>query len=263
MQQLLVGADVEVFVQDIESGVIESSIGIIPGSKDKPYKTKHGFIHKDNVLAEFNMPPADNRTAFRSNVLNVLADLKKVLAKQGKTYAIEASYILEDRYLNHYRAKRFGCDPDFNVWELHSPPRIIDSGLAGNLRTAGGHIHLGFPEKVTMEEQIMVAKSCELHIGLPSVILDNDTERKKLYGVSGVFRHKPYGIEYRVPSNFWIKNKELIDWAFKAAVYSYYSREYVLELTNEDTAEIQRTINNNDKDSAYQLCATHNIRLPL
>lgn len=54
----------------------------------------------------------------------------------------------------------------------------------------------------------------DLHLGVPSLVLDKDTERRKLYGKAGAFRPKPYGVEYRTLSNFWIWSEENIKWAW-------------------------------------------------
>lgn len=46
----------------------------------------------------------------------------------------------------------------------------------------------------------------DLFVGIPSVLLDDpkqQRERRKVYGRAGEFRLTPYGIEYRVLSNFW------------------------------------------------------------
>jgi len=259
MRNLLVGADPEVFVQDIETKEICSSIDILPGTKEDPYKTKHGYVHRDNVLAEINVKPANNPTDFCKNVQNVLCDLKELLKERGKTYSVTTSHELHEKYISHYMAKRFSCDPDFNVWRLEDPPRIINSEDAGSLRTAGGHIHLGFPEEINMDNQLRVVKSCELYIGLPSVIMDKDKKRRSLYGSSGSFREKEYGIEYRVPSNFWLKEYYYMQWIFKAASNAWANRYEVDYLNEEQCKEIQHTINNNDIKNAKKLCNEYGI----
>lgn len=259
MSNLLIGADPEVFVADIVTGEIQSSIGVFPGTKTKPHKTKYGLVHKDNVLAEFSVKPSQIRSEFFMSVKNMLAVVDRLLSKHGKTYVIKASHELNEEYTSHYLAKRFGCVPDFNVWELDAYERVFNSGQFGNLRTAGGHIHIGFPHKVTMETQIEVVKACEFYIGLPSVFMDKDTVRKSLYGASGSFRPKEYGIEYRVPSNFWLKSNDLINWIYRAASRAYNEKHVITYLSEADLKEIRDTINNNDEDKALKLCDKYGV----
>lgn len=259
MSKLLIGADPEVFVKDIKTEQIQSSIGVLPGSKKKPYRTKHGFVHKDNVLAEFSVKPSGTKTEFVVNVEASLYDVDMLLKKKGKTFAILASYELDEEYTSHYLANEFGCEADYNVWELDAYDRIFNSGQFGNLRTAGGHIHIGFPAEVTMELQISVVKACEYYIGLPSVFMDKDTVRKSLYGASGSFRPKPYGIEYRVPSNFWLSSRILRGWIFNQAIHAYKNYHVMDALPKDAVEEIRDTINKNDIVRAYQLCDYYGI----
>ena len=80
------------------------------------------------------------------------------------------------------------------------------------MRTAAGHIHIGWGEDFDPQDDEHFSRCCRLvqqldaGIGLASVLLDNDTERRQLYGAAGAFRPKPYGVEYRVLSNFWVLN---------------------------------------------------------
>jgi hypothetical protein len=50
-----------------------------------------------------------------------------------------------------------------------------------------------------------------MFLGLWSVINDPDTRRRQLYGKAGAIRFKPYGIEYRTLSNFWLADPKLIE----------------------------------------------------
>src|SRR5690606_27611941 len=82
------------------------------------------------------------------------------------------------------------------------------------LRTAGGHIHVGYdnPDNA-MSADIVLAM--DVMLGVPSVLIDGDTRRRQMYGKAGCFRFKEYGLEYRTLSNFWIMSEERIRWAFR------------------------------------------------
>ncbi len=43
---------------------------------------------------------------------------------------------------------------------------------------------------------------------MPAIILDKDKVRTRNYGKPGNFRPKPYGMEYRTLSNFWINDPQ-------------------------------------------------------
>ena len=62
LNNITIGADPELFLINTETGKVVSSIGIIPGEKGNPYRSKDmpkGFgLEIDNILAEFNIPPA-------------------------------------------------------------------------------------------------------------------------------------------------------------------------------------------------------------
>jgi len=50
-----------------------------------------------------------------------------------------------------------------------------------------------------------------------SLSWDNDDRRRELYGKPGSFRPKPYGVEYRVLSNMWLKSISTQKFVFDAA----------------------------------------------
>ena len=55
-----------------------------------------------------------------------------------------------------------------------------------------GHISIGW-DNPTQEQQLDMVKAMDATVGLGSVLLDFDTERKKLYGKAGCFRFREYG----------------------------------------------------------------------
>lgn len=256
---ITIGADPEVFVVDKKTGEVQSSQGIIKGSKHKPFKTEHGFVHRDNVLAEMNVEPAMDAMTFADNVQGVMRDLSTMMKEHGKEIGLLSSNLMDIKYLDHYEAARFGCNENLNCWDIDTPMKP-NAEEAGVLRTASGHVHIGFPFK-DMYDQILAAQACELCIGLPSIAYDRDALRRTLYGRAGSFRPKPYGIEYTVPSNFWLKNRNLMKWVYNSATQAiHYRKHYSVNATMAE--EIQDTINNCDVDNAKRLCNNYGINFP-
>ena len=116
-----------------------------------------------------------------------------------------------------------------------------------------GHISIGW-DNPTQEQQLDMVKAMDATVGLESVLLDFDTERKKLYGKAGCFRFREYGIEYRSLSNFWIKSDESLKWSWDTTMKA-------IELVNSGKIEevkelgnyIVEAINTNNKELAQEL----------
>lgn len=259
--QVLVGTDPEAFVIDTKINKIVSAIGLIPGDKDHPFpiSDEGHAIQTDNVMVEFCVPAANDSSKLNEDIRYCLDIIDGKLPEGLKT-VIQASAVLEDKYLDNEQAQKFGCDPDFNVYT--GRPNIAPNAKT-NLRSAGGHIHVGY-NNPDWEENEKIVKAMDLFLGIPSIVLDTDTERKKMYGKAGAYREKPYGIEYRVLSNFWIKNEETVRWAFdqtmKAVMFVNNSIDGDF-ISDDDQADIQLAINNQDLDLACKIAKKYNILL--
>jgi hypothetical protein len=257
---LTIGHDAEIFVTD-ERGTIAHAIGLIGGTKENPFKIKDGALQEDNVLAELNIWPADTADAFVRRTNSVMETLKGMLPR-GYGVEVKSSHHYTKEFLMGAgdKALEFGCDPDYNCWTLDQ--NQIASSLT-TLRTAGGHVHIGFEEHVDAVEQTSTMRMCDYMLGLPSVLLDPDTERRNLYGSAGAYRPKPYGAEYRVLSNFWLHDEQLMRWVFDNAISSYENRQmlegYRMQLP---AGELQRIINQSDKAAAGEWVRTLNIPMP-
>lgn len=220
----LIGADIEVFLRDKITQSPISAEGIIKGTKDEPFNfdssNKYYAISLDNVAAEFCIPPSLTKEEFLHGIKKGINYINSVIPKELEIFSFPAA-IFEDKWLQTENAKTFGCEPDYNVWlrEINPKPEAPNP----NLRSCGGHIHLGY----TIDEQILeamgkekmivdewVIKAMDAFVGLPSVILEPNNERKLLYGKAGCFRFKPYGVEYRTVSNYYLKNDELTSFIF-------------------------------------------------
>lgn len=239
---MLLGADPEVFIQ--RRGQVVPVIGLLGGTKKDPLPVRLGAVQEDNVLAEFNILPASTSKDWETNLATTLRDMRSILAQRGYGLTFKASHTFTQKELLEAgpQAMTFGCDPDFNAWErcVNLPP-----SRATTLRTAGGHIHLGI-DGMSMNECAQVSKNCDLFLGVPSVLMDDDTIRRTMYGKAGSFRKKPYGVEYRALSNFWIRNKTLRRWAYSQS-------HKAAQFTERVPDEVATCINTGNRQLALQL----------
>lgn len=95
--------------------------------------------------------------------------------------------------------------PDFNVYTQSINPK--PEKFEDNTRTTGLHIHIGY-EKPSIDFSLQLVKYMDMYVGVPSVIHDTDTKRRKYYGNAGSFRLCEYGVEYRCLSGLWLKDEE-------------------------------------------------------
>lgn len=224
---LLVGADVEVFLREAQTNNLVTACGKIGGTKDNPRKIlgdKFSALQEDNVMLEFNIDPARNADNFRDNINKVLVHIYEELEQQGLKIDVSSSQVFTPEALKHPLALVMGCDPDVSAWSVKPNP-IVQPEQLGNLRTSGGHIHITFKvnkENPTMLHKVNLIRMLDLALGVPSVILDPDQDRRRHYGRPGAFRSKGDNhVEYRTMSNFWIKSDELKEWAFNGVSWAF------------------------------------------
>jgi len=249
MKKLYIGADPELFLQDVVAGHLISAIGKIGGTKQEPLPVKElgeGYaVQEDNVALEYNIPPADSPEQLKEHINKMMGYIHSLVSKQGLSVNTESACIFPRSQLADPRALEFGCDPDFNAWTLAVNPRPKAANKA--LRSCGGHVHVGCGQDLNVPEAV---KRLDLTLAVPSVLMDNGQLRKQLYGKAGAFRGKPYGFEYRVLSNFWIFREDYIEWVFNNTQLGL----SLLELDiSEDADNIVNAVNNNDKNLAQML----------
>lgn len=251
MENVKIGADPELFLA--KNGEIISAEGLIGGSKKEPRPiSKEGHaVQEDNVMIEFNIPASESKEDFIFNINFVKSYLETLADMKGCTLNFDASAVLDDKYLSTDQAQEFGCEPDYNLYLRDENPRPEGTG---NLRSCGGHIHVGYDnpsENMTMQ----VVYAMDLVLGLESLALDKDDRRKLLYGKAGSFRFKPYGFEYRTLSNFWIANDELIGWAYDKTLEAIALVESgkIAGLVKEYSELAEKAINTNDKELALHI----------
>lgn len=251
MADLKLGADPELFVKDAQ-GNISSVAGLLGCNKENKIDTGRGVrLQEDNVLIEFDIDPCTTFAQF-NKLLNYGGDAcqNAVAAHDLELAHGLSSYIFDEDVMDTFddSAFEFGCSPDYNALNMRRFPKARATTL---LRTAGGHVHMGWDHftDVSIEQQRQVAVMCDYFLGLPSILLDRDIQRRELYGMAGSFRPKEYGIEYRVLSNFWLSdnaNKRMV-WdqtnkAFGAGTGDLYAQLSAII----DPQEVQRVINSGD-----------------
>ena len=241
--KFLIGADPEFFIKK-KYGGYASAVGLIGGSKWEPKKIDEDghAILEDNVAVEFNIKPASSFDEFRSSIHKVLDHIRGILP--GYEFSKESAVSFPQEELMTPEAQMFGCEPDFDAWRecVNEKPCADDK----NLRSAGGHIHVG--SDLAINNPVAVIRAMDLFLGVPSTQLDAGTLRRELYGKAGCFRAKSYGAEYRTLSNFWIFDDSLIQWAFGGTQRAL---EFVEKGNTIDVADgyrIQRCINTNNPD---------------
>ena len=216
MNKFTMGTDQEMFPK--RKGDYISAIPLIKGTKEDPEPLPNGgTIQHDNVAVEFAIDPANSKADLIQKVGNALQDVVNYLPNDVDI-DIVPSVVFPSDQLKDPGAGEAGCDPDFSVWtgKKNEPPQ----GFAKqSVRTAGGHIHVGFIEGSGNDflkdkiGRVHTVKMFDLFHGVVFSILDYSSaalRRRELYGKPGCYRPTDYGIEYRTLSSFWIRSPELV-----------------------------------------------------
>lgn len=262
-----IGADPELLLRN-QQGQLVSAEGLTGGTKEAPVPIlgmeelfEQGFaMQEDNVMLEYNLQPMTNVSGFvaanRAAITNIT---KNLLNPNGLTIHPDPVAEYDPSYLQSEQAMRFGCAPDQDAYSGGSPSVVRSPSLMGNHRMAGGHIHIGFDNPANIPTHIIV-QLADMLIGLTEVRISNTQGmRREYYGTAGRYRQKPYGIEYRTPSNRWVFDTDLQeklgDGAWRLATRLENGQENVLHelYTSIPPQEVRNAINTEDRDTARRL----------
>lgn len=252
---ITLGSDPEVFVT--KNGKPYPSTGLVEGAgKKNPKHIGDGFyVQEDNVMLEFNIPPSDSEDVFVQNIQGAIGRILPLIPDYG--ILVESSMEFDSEHLQTEKAFEFGCDPDFDAYSGEENP--LPMFLSENLRHAGGHVHMGVEESLSSDTTREVVKAMDLFTAIPAILKDTDFLRRITYGKAGRYREKPYGLEYRSLSNFWIANEESIRWVYKnthKAVDFVNSKQTVSPKT---AGIVVRALENSDQKLAEKLIKEYNI----
>lgn len=279
--KFMFGTDPEFVI--FENDKPKSAIDILGEKHDKDNKLslifklkeeKKSFFFYDNVMLEINLQAEKSFHEVLSNIGYTFFQLASFLGNKSPYYEFRAisSVNFPASELTSDKAKVFGCDPEYCAYQMQiiNPP-ISTSGF----RSAGGHIHIGQTDLVNgsltnKDEEIRgrnilaFVRMMDLFVGVPSVLIDTEKaslDRRKLYGKAGSFREKPYGVEYRPLSNFWLRSPELVNiiYSLTSFVYNFCEQKNHNDFWREDECigydvEMVKTcINECNKDLACQI----------
>lgn len=121
------------------------------------------------------------------------------------------------------------------------------------------HIHIGYANP-NIDKSLMILKYIDMFVGVPSVIYDKDTERRKLYGKAGCFRLQSWGVEYRVLSSYWLDNEVRITFIWNQIEWAL--TNFGNETSLIDGHLIQSVINNNNLELAHELITHYDLISP-
>jgi hypothetical protein len=259
-----IGADPELFLKDTRTGRMVGAHGKVQGTKEFPHKLKYGNVQVDGMAMEFNTKPVSDPRFFGVGVQALVKEIDSKFLKPNHLQAVitpTVEFDEEEWSSMPYEAKELGCNADFNAWsgEMNPTPNAKVS-----FRSGAGHIHIGWGTDLEQSQDFFeacrpVIRECDATLGVMTILYDDDTRRRELYGKAGSFRTKSYGVEYRPPSNKWVVSGKLqsyvvglINVALQNAMANRFTNSY----------EVEDIVNNNDVDEALMWAKHHNLPLP-
>jgi hypothetical protein len=255
--EIKIGSDPELFVLDRQKQIVPV-IGLLGGTKQVPLPIGDGFfVQEDNVLAEFNIPPASTESEFVELIWTGMQNVKARLPS-GYDVLAKPSHIFDDSVLTHPKALEFGCDPDFNAWsgEQNDPPQPT----IPTLRSGGGHLLVSYDNPTPTRNRHLI-QLCDKYLGVPSILMDTDFMRRQLYGKAGAYRDKPWGVEYRTLSSFWLQSKTLTAWAYRNMLRAVAALEVGEKISVDAQERIIEAINQPNEALAAELVLEYNLEV--
>lgn len=264
-----IGADPEIFLKDKTTGRMVGAYGVVDGTKEKPTPIQngmsHGYVQVDGMALEFNTTPSYSFRWFKEAVTNLVFQItNQYLAPRNLEAVIHPTAEFDDDEWDRMpeEVKVLGCNADYNGWTGKINPTPNAEGV--KFRTGAGHIHIGWGKDFEITEDFMkvccaLTKENDATLGVASVLFDGDVKRRELYGKAGAFRPKPYGMEYRTPSNKWVGSETLQGYVWYSLKKSLENLMHKAPISSPEVVDI---INNNKVDEAIKWLEYHKVVLP-
>jgi hypothetical protein len=226
-----IGCDPELFLYDNIKKRIVPACGIVEGSKESPIVLKNGgMVQLDGTVLEFGTPPVDptglNFSKALIETLNIIR--KQLFDKHGDRYELRcgavAAYSSKDIRVGH-AGLMVGCSPQY----ILSDGRRVIRGILHSSGTIsprkvpiGGHIHFGFVDEMVgrkvMDYSALRFIRALNRLNISSFITDVPCDATKTRNsvmnfveFTPTIRIKPYGVEFRNLSSYWLACPDVAD----------------------------------------------------
>lgn len=244
--KLNLGSDPEFFFK--KKGKIVPSNEVI--------KEDSELVKRDGFQGELNPRVSGCREIAGVQVAIAVCEASRIAKKSGAIVSLQQTVDVDDETWERTPddAKEFGCNPTKNSYK---EVKDLPNGHDTRLRSAGGHIHMALQARTKLRHRTLV-KVLDIMVGNSWVLIDRDKSnavRRELYGRAGEYRIKKYGLEYRVPSNFWLRDYVL--WSGITAtcrnaialVEAGYGRKLISFM---DMDKVREAINTNNQELALE-----------
>lgn len=203
---LSIGFDPEVSVH--RDKVFLPAWAITKGEKSKPeiINDMRGVgVLWDGVSLEINTKSIHNVVTTAEVVDAWIEDYETVLEWTSSKNVGVGVYAAVSAYgkdvLADPRAGVYGCSEDFDAYgAMPTAPRVLAFQPADGLKCFGGHIHIGYDIRLCPPHNFVRM----MDLFWAAAAGERQGARRQRYGLPGLFRPKPYGVEYRTPSNLWV-----------------------------------------------------------
>lgn len=185
------------------------------------------MVTRDGVQCELHAggPSYSCRQAFSGSVTQAMAELAVLVdyynkdgrrSEESKKVFVSFTPLIKlndsDMKKLSPDARLLNCRDSLNAYGRE---KIVRDGNTYMIRSGSGHIHLG-SAYIKQMDAVELVKFIDLVAGTAIVLMArNKAEkiRRETYGRAGEYRLPKHGLEYRVPSNFW-----LLDYALASGV---------------------------------------------
>ncbi len=216
-----------------------SGLEFVPNRRHPIFYKENGIIlHEDGAAFEMAVEPQNSWEKLFDKIEEGRKALQEVILSKFTTLCDGVVHVIPTidwevgKWSKENREFRFctefGCDPDYDAFEMSARCRIVDASKHPK-RYGGGHIHIS-GSKAIKERPVDAIHSLALTAGLAGIaysdVPDLEHDRMYLYGKPGKFRIQEYGklfkdipdtdmgVEYRTLSNRWTGNKDLASKVF-------------------------------------------------
>lgn len=219
---ITVGTDPEVFFVDQAADTIYPA-GMVFEEHfgDDIIEISPGALIPDGAALEFQPFPSVKPKEVVDNLRGLLLQGLTMAEMAGKALVIKPELPFDLKWCElDPKLGEFGCSPDQSTWGEGCTPATIDASKH-RWRYAGCHIHLGIvgDQDYFRQDGVMdrSARALDRTVGLASMVLsgNHDRLRRQVYGRPGIYRHQPWGMEYRTPSNMILHSPVVMEFIFK------------------------------------------------